>query len=80
MNNVAVRAHNINSNLVAFEVAPAAPTLAGSLATAQHAWPERAMWLRAAFERGDYRRTAVAPGVFAGWFFSGEAGEELAGL
>ena len=75
MNNVAVTAHNINNNLVAFAVSPPAPTLGGSLATAQHAWPEHAAIIRAAYDRGGYRRDGTTD-----WFFIDEVAADAAEL
>jgi hypothetical protein len=73
VNDVAVRAHNVNSNLVAFEVAAPGASVPACLATAVKAWPEYSCWLWAAFERGDFAQRSGAT-----WFFQGEAGEALA--
>lgn len=73
MNNVAVRAHALSSTLAAIEVASPGCLVGVALATAVHAWPERACWIREAFDRGDF--VSTRSGV---WFFDGPAGEALA--
>ena len=76
VNNVAVKAHYLSSNLAAFELTGllADRRVLRGLGAVQSAWPEHSVWVRAAFDRGDFlvRQDGTV------WFWSGEEAERLA--